>query len=59
MISIMIGLIVVAIAIYAMISISMSGMTKEKKMIWFALVVLVPFVGPVLYYIRRPDQLPA
>lgn len=56
--SIIIGVIVVSLAIFAMISISMSGMPKEKKMIWFAVVVLIPLLGPVIYYIKRPDQVP-
>ena len=55
---IIIGVVVVSLAIFAMVSISMSGMSKEKKMIWFAIVVLVPFIGPVVYYIKRPDQFP-
>lgn len=58
MIWIIVGVVVVALAIYAMVSVSMSNMPKEKKMVWFAFVVLVPFIGPVVYYIKRPDQAP-
>jgi len=50
MIYMTIGVVTVTLAIYAMISISIGSMTKEKKTAWFAIVVLIPLIGPILYY---------
>jgi Na+-transporting NADH:ubiquinone oxidoreductase subunit NqrB len=52
--SIIIAVIAISIAIYAMVSISSSHMEKGRKMIWFALVVLIPLIGPAIYYLRKP-----
>lgn len=56
MLYVIVGIIAVSVAIYSMISISMSNMTKSKKMIWFAIVVLIPIVGPVTYYMLKPNR---
>ncbi len=42
-----------AIAIYAMINILMARFSTNKKMIWFAVVVLVPLLGPLIYLLNR------
>ena len=47
------ALIAAALAIYAMVDISMRRYPMEKKMLWFPIVVLVPLVGPIVYYARR------
>jgi hypothetical protein len=56
MTDILIGVVVVAIAIYAMIGVSMSNMTQGRKMTWFAIVVLLPLVGPILYFVLKPNK---
>lgn len=56
MTNILIGVVTVAIAIYAMIGVIMSNMTNQKKMIWFAIVVLLPLLGPILYFVMKPNK---
>ncbi len=55
MLWIIVGVIVVTVAIYAMVSISASNMEKSSKMMWFAIVVLIPFIGPLSYYFLRKN----
>lgn len=54
--NILIGVVTVAIAIYAMINVVMSTLPREKKMMWFAIVVLIPLIGPIAYYTLKPTQ---
>ena len=56
MLYIIIGILAVSLAVYSMISISMSGMEKQRKMVWFAIVALIPIVGPITYYIVGPNR---
>jgi len=56
MMNIIIGVVTVAIAIYAMIGVAMSTMNNNKKMIWFAIVVLIPLLGPAMYFILKPNK---
>ncbi len=44
------GIIAVAFAIWAMVAVVNSRMNKTKKIAWFAVVVLIPVIGPLLYY---------
>lgn len=48
-----IGVFAVAVAVYAMINILMARFSINKKMIWFAIVVLVPVVGPLIYLFSK------
>ncbi len=48
-----IGLIVVTIAIYAMIDISNRNIRTKTKLIWFPIVVLMPLLGPLFYFLMR------
>ena len=41
----------VAIAIYAMINILMVRFSTYKKMCWFAIVTLIPVLGPLVYFL--------
>lgn len=45
------GVIAVAFAIWAMVSVAKSGLQKEKKVMWFAVVILIPVLGPILYWL--------
>ena len=42
-----------ALAIHSMIDILMKTWPVKVRIIWFALVVLLPILGPLAYYIRR------
>lgn len=46
-----------AIAIYAMVDISMRRFPLNRKLIWFPIVVLIPFFGPLAYYIKRKSMI--
>lgn len=42
-----------AIAIFGMINVLLNRMGRHQKMVWFAIVTLVPIVGPLVYLWRR------
>jgi len=44
-----------AIAIFSMINVLLNRMSVSKKMFWFALVTLVPILGPLFYLWKRND----
>ena len=48
-----ISLFAAAVAVYAMINILMARMPNNKKMIWFAIVIIFPVIGPIIYLLRR------
>ncbi|GAB4230299.1 MAG: hypothetical protein Tsb0034_02130 [Ekhidna sp.] len=48
-----IALVAAALAIHAMIDVIMKRFDYGKKMMWFAIVVLIPLLGPLVYYVRR------
>lgn len=47
-----IALIAAAFAIWAMVSISKSNLKPNHKAIWFAVVILLPLIGPIIYWFR-------
>jgi len=47
------ALVAAAIAIYAMVDISMRNLPINQKMIWFPIAVLIPIIGPMAYFLRR------
>lgn len=47
------SVVVVAIALYTMIDVLRTRMTSTRKMIWFAVVVLVPVLGPAIYFFNK------
>jgi len=49
------SLLAAAIAIYGMVDILMARMSNKNKMIWFAIVVVLPLVGALIYFIRKPS----
>ena len=48
------GLIVLVLDIWAIISIFQSGASNEKKALWIVLVVILPVVGLILWYFLGP-----
>lgn len=50
---IVISIFAAAIAIYAMLDILRSRMKVNRKMLWFAIVVVFPIVGPIIYLLKR------
>lgn len=49
----LIGLIGGTVAIYAMVDLAMSRASNKQKMIWFPVLILVPILGPIFYFINR------
>ena len=47
-----IGVFAAAIAVYAMINVLMGKFSARRRMIWFAIVVLMPVVGPLVYLLN-------
>ena len=50
---IIISIFAAAIAIYAMLDILRSRMKINRKMLWFAIVVIIPIIGPLVYLLKR------
>jgi len=48
---VLVGLIVLVLDIVAILSIVGSGASVEKKVLWIALVLLLPVIGMVLYFL--------
>lgn len=46
-----IGLIALVLAIVALIDAIKSSLEQGKKILWIILIILIPFVGPILYFI--------
>ncbi len=46
-----------AVAIISMVNILFSHLDSNRKMIWFAIVTLVPIVGPLVYFMKRKSLL--
>ncbi|MFY0628530.1 MAG: PLDc_N domain-containing protein [Reichenbachiella sp.] len=42
-----------AVAIWAMVMVSQSDMPGNKKVLWFIIVVLIPILGPLVYYFMK------
>ncbi|MEO9804909.1 MAG: PLD nuclease N-terminal domain-containing protein [Reichenbachiella sp.] len=55
MLEMIFALIVVSFAIWAMVDVAQGRMKTQQKAIWFAVVVLIPLLGPILYYFRRSN----
>lgn len=47
----LIGLVVLVLDIVAIIDVFKSTMTQGKKILWTALIVILPLIGLVLYYL--------
>lgn len=42
-----------AFVIWALISVAQSNMKNDQKVIWFAIVILLPILGPVIYWFKH------
>ncbi|WP_420318549.1 PLDc N-terminal domain-containing protein [Ekhidna sp.] len=48
-----ISLFAAAIAVFSMVNVLLARMPNNKKALWFALVVIFPIVGPLIYLLKR------
>lgn len=55
--TIYLALIAATMAIYAMIGVFRKDLPWKTRVVWFALVALVPIVGPTVFFMKRwPDE---
>lgn len=47
-----IALVAAAFAIWAMVSVAKSSLNTNQKVLWFAIVILFPLLGPIIYWFR-------
>ncbi|MCV9386254.1 PLD nuclease N-terminal domain-containing protein [Reichenbachiella ulvae] len=45
-----ITVIAAALVIWSLISVAKSAMRKNRKLLWFAIVILLPIIGPLVYF---------
>jgi hypothetical protein len=50
----LLGLLILAADIFAIISIFQSGASNEKKALWIVLVIVLPVVGLILWFFLGP-----
>lgn len=48
------GLLILAAEVWAVITIFQSGTSNEKKALWIVLVILVPLIGLIVWYFLGP-----
>lgn len=49
----LIALVAAAFAIWALISVAQSKLKNDQKVIWFAVVILLPILGPIIYWFKN------
>jgi hypothetical protein len=52
----LLGLLILAGDIWAILNIFQSSASNEKKLIWILVVLLLPFLGLILWYFLGPRQ---
>jgi len=50
---IVLSIFVASLAIVSMINVLMIRISLNKKMAWFAIVALIPILGPLVYWLKR------
>ncbi len=51
--SLIAGIVAVSLAIYGMVDISGGNLTNQQKIFWFTVVILLPIVGPLFYFLTK------
>jgi len=52
----LLGLLVLVLDIIAVVSVLKSGADSGTKLLWIVLIVLLPFLGMVLYFLMGPGR---
>ena len=52
----LISLIILAVAIWAIVDCVTSSLEKGKKILWIVLIVLIPLIGAILYFLVGKKQ---
>lgn len=45
------SLVAAALAIWAIVAVAKSSIGSNQKTLWFAIVIVIPILGPTLYYL--------
>ncbi|MCU4296707.1 PLDc_N domain-containing protein [Brevibacterium permense] len=49
-------LLLVVLLIWAMVSIARSGLDPQVRLVWAIIVLLLPVVGPICWFVARPQN---
>jgi hypothetical protein len=52
----LLGLLVLVLDVIAVVSVLKSGADSGTKLLWIVLIVLLPFLGMVLYFLMGPGR---
>jgi len=52
----LIGLVILVLDIIALVSLLQSGADTATKILWALLIILLPFIGMVLYFLMGPGR---
>ena len=52
----LIGLVILILDIIALVSLLKSGADTATKILWALLIILLPFIGMVLYFLMGPGR---
>ena len=52
----LIGLVILVLDIIALVSLLQSGADATTKILWALLIILLPFIGMVLYFLMGPGR---
>ena len=52
----LIGLVILVLDIIALVSLLQSGADAATKILWALLIILLPFIGMVLYFLMGPGR---
>jgi Phospholipase_D-nuclease N-terminal len=52
----LIGLVILVLDIIALVSLLRSGADSGTKILWALLIILLPFIGMVLYFLMGPGR---
>ena len=53
MVKIIFAIIAVAFAVWAMVDVANAKLEKHRKVVWFIAVILIPIIGPMIYYFNK------
>ena len=52
----LIGLVILVLDVIALVSLLQSGADTGTKILWVILIILLPFIGMVLYFLMGPGR---
>jgi len=52
----LVGLVILVLDVIALVSLLQSGADTATKILWALLIILLPFIGMVLYFLMGPGR---